>query len=528
MSNTTVLIPFLRGGREDWLREAIQSFPPGTPYIVCENDGELAAAWNEGLAQVGTEFVLPFGADDVARNGLIEFLEDLAWNADVVYPSMVLVDTDLKPTGFYPAAPFDGNRLLTWNYVTGASLIRTEKMREVGGYRHLDTLEDWDLNVRLYRAGARFKPAPEASFLYRQVPGSRNRRVTGHMSRGEMKAHYRKLIVGEPPETLATFYSQATAGTAYWRCQIPARHLPGRSSDELWMTPQEDGTVDFDDHAGAAVFQFPGSKDRAAAILYLGDAGVRTLVETDDNYLDERDSMIRGRAGWSLGIGDGPHSVQGHRWCVRNADGVIVTTDELAKLYSELNPNVYVCPNAIDPADWDPAWEKPDDGVFRIGWFASFSHDRDEPLVRRALSWASRQTDVEVVTMGYDPPWSFRRKVIPWSNDIGVYHRMMCQLDVGVSPVVRTGWAVCRSDLKALEYAMAGALPVLSAEPPYAPWREKPALFASSARDFEKQIRWCVSNRDEVRRMAAEARAYVMGERLIEHKIGLWREAVAA
>jgi glycosyltransferase involved in cell wall biosynthesis len=527
LSDTTVLIPFLRGGREDWLREAINSFPQGTPYLVCENDGELAEAINEGLAQVKTEFVLPFGADDVARNGLIENLESLAWNVDVVYPSMVLVDEELKPKGWHAADPFCGNRLLTWNYVTGASLIRTSKLREVGGWRHLDTLEDWDVHVRLFRAGARFKPAPEFSFLYRQVPGSRNRQVDGFETRAEMKAHYRKLIVGEPPTTLATFYQQATPGTAYWRCQVPSRALPGRSTSELWMRDTEDGTVDFEDHEGAAVFQFPGSKDRALAILNLNAAGVRTLVETDDNYLDTRDSAIRGRAGWVLEIGKGPHSVQGHRWCVENASGVIVTTEELAKLYRELNPNVYVCPNSIDTDDWDPAWGKPDDGVFRIGWFASMSHDRDERLIRRALSWASRQPDVEIVTMGYQPPWEFRRKVIPWSNDIGVYHRMMCQLDVGVSPVVRTGWAVCRSDLKALEYAMAGALPLLSAEPPYDPWRDKPALFAHSEKDFEQQVKWCVKNRDEVRAMAAEAKAYVMGERLIGHKVGLWREAVA-
>jgi hypothetical protein len=133
LSDTTVLIPFLRGGREDWLREAINSFPQGTPYLVCENDGELATAINEGLARVETEFVLPFGADDVARNGLIENLESLAWNVDVVYPSMVLVDEELKPLGWHAADPFCGNRLLTWNYVTGASLIRTSKLREVGG-----------------------------------------------------------------------------------------------------------------------------------------------------------------------------------------------------------------------------------------------------------------------------------------------------------------------------------------------------------------------------------------------------------
>ena len=96
-----------------------------------------------------------------------------------------------------------------------------------------------------------------------------------------------------------------------------------------------------------------------------------------------------------------------------------------------------------------------------------------------------------------------------------------------MAPIVRTSWSVCRSDLKALEYAVSGVLPVLSAEPPYDDWRDQPALFAHTAKDFETQIRWCVRNQDEARRMAKEARSHVLNERLIEHKIHLWRNAIA-
>jgi len=96
--------------------------------------------------------------------------------------------------------------------------------------------------------------------------------------------------------------------------------------------------------------------------------GNKFLVEVDDNYLDESDMLSRTRAGWGLKISEkSPHSVQGHRWIVKNADGVIVTTNTLRDIYSKVNPNVHVCPNSIDLADW-PEYEKLDDGVFRIGW----------------------------------------------------------------------------------------------------------------------------------------------------------------
>ena len=519
-----------------WLQQALDSFPPDTQCLIAENDGEMAQALNEAIAQVQTEFTYFFAYDDIASEGLLEFLVDMAWNADVVYPSMRLTDEGMtRAIGDHPAEVFCGHRLLDWNYITGASLVRTEKLREVGGYRDLDSFEDWDLWVRLYRAGARFKPAPEAFFYYRQVEGSRNKTA----SYGRSKNEWRDLIVGDTPAHKATFYYQATPATAYWRCVLPARHLPGVATSDLEGAVNSDGHVEWHGHHGpTAVFQFAGSKDRAWCVANMPAAGIRTLIEVDDNYLDETDPVTRGRAGWGVTIGEKQSTARGHRAIVKAADGVIVTTDKLAEIYADVNPNVYVCRNSIDPADWpEPPGElnihglrvSPADDVFRIGWFASMSHDRDEQLVRRALSWASRQPGVQVVTMGYNPPWNFRRLHIPWSNDIAVYHRMMHLLDVGVCPVQRTGWSVCRSDLKALEYAMAGALPVMSAEPPYDPWRGLPfARFAHTGKDFEEQIRWAVRNQDKAKQQAQLARDHVLGGRLIQHEIPSWEKAVAA
>lgn len=526
MDDVTVLIPFLKGSRTDWLEEAIAGFP-GLPYLVAENDGDLAGALNEALEQITTEYVLRFDADDIAEPGFAQELRAAVWDVDVAYPTMILADSELHKTGEFPASPFCGNRLQTWNFVPGAFIARTENLRAVGGYRgDLDALEDWDLHVRMFRAGARYKPAPQAVMLYRQTAGSRNKKAGWFSDRASMRAHYQERIVGEPPQVEATWYAQATPATTYWRCQIPARKLPGMVTQDLVGAGTAEGHVEFEDHRGTAVFQFPGSKDRAWCMLNMQAQGIRVLVEVDDNYLDETDHTVRARAGWKRAIGEGPHSVQGHRWCVEHADGVIVTTPTLAEIYGQLNPNVFVCPNSIDRDDW-PWHDKPDDGVFRIGWFASFSHDKDEGLVRRALSWASRQPGVQVVTMGYEPPWNFTRTHLGWADDMAIYRRNMHLLDVGVAPIARTGWSVCRSDLKAVELGMAGALPVLSGEPPYDGWRDSPALIAHTAKDFEQQIRWCVRNQDEARALGAQARDRVLSRHLIEHTIDFWRDAVS-
>src|SRR5690349_5633298 len=98
MSDVTVLIPVLRSQKNDqWLQECVTGFPKGTKYLVAENDGDLAGAMNEALALVDTEWVLPFGHDDVPEDFMVEQLLAAGVDADVVYPSMRFTDEDLRP-----------------------------------------------------------------------------------------------------------------------------------------------------------------------------------------------------------------------------------------------------------------------------------------------------------------------------------------------------------------------------------------------------------------------------------------------
>jgi glycosyltransferase involved in cell wall biosynthesis len=221
-----------------------------------------------------------------------------------------------------------------------------------------------------------------------------------------------------------------------------------------------------------------------------------------------------------------PHTLEGHRAIVSRVDGVICTTDRLAQAYRSLNPNVYVCPNSIDPEDWPPI-EKPDDGIFRIGWYASHSHADDGQLIRRGMEWASRQKNVEVVTMGHHPNWTFPHRHIPWSNDLATYWKAMEILDVGVCPVRPNLWSECRSDVKALEYAMGGAAPILSGEAPYEAWEnERGCLKARTAKGFYESIKRLVKDREETKQLAMEAKEYVLSKRTIKDNIASWRNAV--
>lgn len=538
MPDTTILLPIHRDrGNRDWLKQAINSFPKGTPTLVLENDGEVVEALNAGLEAAKTEFVVAFGADDIALPGFIDWLETYSFNADVVYPTMILCSEDLKtPLGEHAAHPFCPMRLMELNYIAGPSLVRRKKALEVGGYRDKG-FEDWDLWVRIYRAGGRFKPCPEAKLLYRQVENSRRRERN--------VAEIRPGIIGTPDpveQVKATFYSGATPATTYVRCQLPARALPGIVRPDLSYITDGD-EIRFHEHHGAAVFQFGGTKHTAVTSAALREAtGCKVLIEVDDNYLINPGPRILSRQQWGLKIGDKPQTRDGHRWIVQWADGVIVTTEHLAAAYRQLEahpargkkPDVYVCPNGVDPADW-PYPLKPVDDVLRIVWFASQSHEDDIGIITRGFEWASRQPGVQVWVVGLNPQatlkfkqrWRFPYGQVGWVHDLDRYRHLFQKYDVGVAPVSRNPVGLGRSDLKMLEYSAGEVFGICQDAAPYDWWKDKPCLQARSSEDFLKYIKWAVSNREEVRALAKEARALVFKERTPYAQRHMYEEAVA-
>lgn len=329
---------------------------------------------------------------------------------------------------------------------------------------------------------------------------------------------------------LCTFYHQGTAATRYWRVTLPAKYLPGKvlaASDVLVKHNTRTQKLSFPQLRGdVAIEQFPGDDGSALFAMAMEAKGKRFFAEVDDNYIDYGDELWMKRASWGEHIrGENATSVQGHRWIVEHAYGVIVTTRALEQEYRKLNDNVHVCRNSIDPDDWPKPSER--DETFRIGWYASNSHDRDAPMVAKALSWASRQPNVEIVNIGLDPGWPFARRQSPWTNKFLGLRSELGRLDVGVSPLVAAPLAKYRSDLKALEYAMGGAMPFLQTSEPYWEWEDKEfARTVRSESDWMTQLKWAVANRDEVRARAQQARKYVLEQRTFRTEIERWRQAI--
>ncbi len=337
---------------------------------------------------------------------------------------------------------------------------------------------------------------------------------------------------GEGERCLATWWRQSTPGTTYWRCVVPARQLPGQV---LPFAPGDivevNGRFGFPRMRGeTAVWQFLGDDRRSRIAAELQRQGARTLMDVDDNYTKVAPYM-RGMRGapWAATIaeaGEG-YSNEMHRMLVPRMDGMIVATEYLADEYSQYNDNVYVCPNSIDPDDW--AFEREPHDTFRIVYYGSTSHLMDAPLVTKALKWAAAQPGVEVYTAGFtNPSWSFPHQVVPWSNDIIEARKHLFRFDLGLAPLKGNPWADGKSDVKILEYGMAGLLPLMSRAEPFRPWFDVAPDLVCDADDWVPAIKWAVKNQDDVRTRAAEIKAHILAERTIHSTIHLWKEALHA
>jgi hypothetical protein len=279
---------------------------------------------------------------------------------------------------------------------------------------------------------------------------------------------------------------------------------------------------------GVAIWQLLCNGARLQYVRRMLSHGIPVFTEVDDDYTRWDESVAN--ADWTAGMPNGPiqSSVELHRRASSLVEGIIVSTPRLAEVYGELNPNVVVCRNSVDPDDWaDPA---PRDDVFRIMWMASASHRVDQRIIGGALEWASRQEGVEVVVVG-SAIQHLDLVRIPWMNDLADYRATMlrCAPDVGVCPIRDTHFARGKSDLKALEYSMAGAMPVVSKLDPYDPWRPlvgEACLEAQSVEEWFETLRWCVENREEVREMAGRARAHVLASRTIQSEKPAWEAAI--
>mgnify|MGYP001568870009 CR=1 FL=1 len=526
----SIVIPCRRDEDEEEVENTKSSLPGGTKVIVVAYDeGNLGAALNAGAEAASTPYIMVLHPGDMTDKHCLPFLQSLAWNVDCTYPSFTVLDENGIPEHNYPASVFCPVRLSKSNFIHRDCFLKVEAIKDVGGWRmDLEAMSHWDLYLRMAKAGKTFKAVREAIVVGYTKPSDWPLSLTTE-KREEIQSEIAPN--GEIPK--ATFFYQLSFPTTYYRCLLPAKYLPASCYDletyEIEFSDNEDETtLKFPDHTGVGIFQFPGDALRMVMVKEMEMQGIRTLIEVDDNYTV---TTPHPHSGWVKKIGDkgSSHSLEGHCKIVAESSGVIVSTPHLGSFYKQFGKPIYVCPNQIEPDDY-PKLVKPDDGKIRIGWFASGSHKGDAYLIERALRWAGKQDNVEVIVMGLYPDWwgdSIKFTHYPWSNDLSVYHALISNLDIGLAPVRGDPWSLSRSDLKALDYGIQDVCPIISNNAPYYMWtHEENCLKATSPKEFYYYVKRLIEHPEEAREISSRAKEYILKERTIERNVWRWQEAI--
>lgn len=153
------------------------------------------------------------------------------------------------------------------------------------------------------------------------------------------------------------------------------------------------------------------------------------------------------------------------------SDAVQVTSDELADIFGFLNNHFIVFENQLQSVG---DFQKLNARDVTIGWAGSLSHLDDLKWIAPVVSIICRTyPNVRFSYMGTKEGFDYfidipdGQKSYTSTGSLYDYYSFLDRIDIGLAPLLDTGYNRCRSDIKFVEYASRGVVSVLSATSPY-------------------------------------------------------------
>jgi len=331
------------------------------------------------------------------------------------------------------------------------------------------------------------------------------------------------------------FYCANLSGSGHYRCVYPARALRRRGHRADWQEGITFNPRTFDPadpSYDVYVIQMAQFRETEALLGRLAALGKVGLVEVDDHvratpFYNPAFRKFRGRGGKARLLEE----------CMKAADGVTVSTPELAELYAPLNPNTFPLPNCIDLEDpaWKPRVEKAEGRVV-VGWAGSPTHLEDfRPLVPVLEALCRRYPRVKVAVGGPEEVFSLLGQIpesqkeylspVPFDK----YPEMLARFDIGLVPLLDNAFNRCKSDLKGLEYSALGIPFLASPLPAYRRLVEegRNGFLCSHRREWFGRLCLLVEKEDLRRRMGEAARE-IVERRMSDHYAPLWEGILEA
>lgn len=228
---------------------------------------------------------------------------------------------------------------------------------------------------------------------------------------------------------------------------------------------------------------------------------------------------------------------------IKEATAITVSTPPLLDVYGELNDNVFLCPNAVDPKDWNVTRRQYDRPT--IGWPASSSHIVDHPVFEPVMKeLIKRHPDVVFALLGHYLPehldwlprknWELKPGISWWEGnpeDGRTYPKILADLgaDIGVAPLIDSKYNAARSLVKWFEYTMTGTPLVASEYGPYTALVDNEhALLVNSVDGWVAALDYLLTNPYERQRLVINSAHRITSEFTITHQLPRWREVFSA
>ena len=161
------------------------------------------------------------------------------------------------------------------------------------------------------------------------------------------------------------------------------------------------------------------------------------------------------------------------RQLIANADSVQVTTQALAERVAPWAKEVVVFANQLAQLPL-PRPARQADARLVVGWGGSIGHRQDIAHIAPTLcAWLQRHPEARLEVMGEPAMAGFFSALSPAQftlrapGALATYLAWLQTIDIGLAPLLPTDYNRCRSDVKFLEYAASGVVPVLQALDPY-------------------------------------------------------------
>lgn len=231
----------------------------------------------------------------------------------------------------------------------------------------------------------------------------------------------------------------------------------------------------------------------------------------------------------------------------KEADLITCSTEFLKKEYEQINPNVVVLPNTVDPFYY-PEPLKNDSDVIRIGITGSvgitadldvlkpiIEHYENDKRVRLVLLSMPPEGENEIYKKLYSQEYAFWNKVnIEWHSYVPYdeYYDYLnnLKLDMVIIPRKDSYFNRCKSNLKFLENSML-EIPTIGQSFPTedSPYEVDPEdaehlLLATDFDSWIEQIEKLIADKELRLEMGKKAHEYVENKYSIENNAHLWKE----